>query len=1271
MSLHTMIHNLRHSQSGNVFFALFGAVALVGVVGASSMQIMKGPVRTMSEVTKRTVAENNMIASAKLALIAATSQADSGDCDADGFVEPIPFEAAGVGVPPGGGYLPAAIGAALNDPWDTRYGYCVWDHGAITAACGGGNFLAGENGATGYAIAIISAGPDRQFQTSCSAYPSVAALNKISGSDDIVLGYTYGEASALAGGLWTLKSGDADTAEIDRSLEVKDSGGNVTFALDAQSGLGDFIGLTTGSIAGRSGPLDITGGLKFESSGIALNGACTEDDAFAFDAATDMLVRCNGSVWVPSNGTDNLGNHEAEENIQLKGFWLSNDGGDEGLQVGDNGTVSSSSALNVGTDLHVAGASAVGATLTVTGATSLSTLGTSGLATLNSASVTQNAGIGGTLNVTGGTTLTSLTTTGAADLDSATIAKTLDVDGATTLSTLSASGLATLHSLSVTNNASVGGTLDMTAGKITNLLDPTLAQDAASKAYVDARVAAGTGFVETDPQVGTIQTGKWCIGNNDGSAIICDQNMPVPDDTLAGLSCSTGQVPAWNGTLWVCSEDAVGGNPSGIAGAVQFSGGSVFNSDASTFFWDNVNKRLGIGTSTPTAALQVAGNIVGGTFQAGNFVEVKKTNTQHIAFNGGAGTQWRIISTVNGTTNGNLVVQNTTDNFVNNFTNGLTLTSAGDVGMGASSPVSKLQVAGTVTATAFSGSGASLTNLNASNLSSGLVPTARLGTGTANATTYLRGDGTWAAAPSGADNLGNHTATQALAMGHYDITGVNQVIGGFGAVAVGGTLDWNHVSNARSGSGYSLLLGTATNGPGPNTYFYPFSFEYGTKDGSGQMTQFAIPYGETNHLNSGLFIRGRYSGTWTTWRKILTENVSGNVAVAGQVGASTFSGNGAALTNLNASNLATGTVGSARLGTGTANSTTYLRGDGTWAAVSGGDDLGNHTATQTVVLGTNWLNGDSGAEGLSVGTAGQVRIDQAGAGNTYDVWIQGGSGGSGTSRRLALLGTEAGMLYLNHGSEYASGVTIGGPIHISAGALTDNSILTADIAPLAVTNAEIANATIVATTKLSATGTKNSTTFLRGDNTWATIPSGADNLGNHTATQTLAMGAHAISSSNGTVIDANGGWHRSYGPTGWYNGTYGGGWYMTDSTYIRSYGSKQVLLDGNITAPAYLHSSDQRLKKDIATIVEPMRLIGQLRGVHYRWKADDKPAYGFIAQEVEKIMPDAVATNNEGIKAVEYDQMIGPLVEAVKAQQAEIDQLKSELHAIRGTLAEQ
>jgi Bacterial shufflon protein, N-terminal constant region len=50
------------------------------------------------------------------------------------------------------------------------------------------------------------------------------------------------------------------------------------------------------------------------------------------------------------------------------------------------------------------------------------------------------------------------------------------------------------------------------------------------------------------------------------------------------------------------------------------------------------------------------------------------------------------------------------------------------------------------------------------------------------------------------------------------------------------------------------------------------------------------------------------------------------------------------------------------------------------------------------------------------------------------------------------------------------------------------------------------------------------------------------------------------------VIDAGGGWHRTYGPTGWYNETYGGGWHMSDDTWIRSYGTKNVYCDKVIRA---------------------------------------------------------------------------------------------------------
>ena len=57
------------------------------------------------------------------------------------------------------------------------------------------------------------------------------------------------------------------------------------------------------------------------------------------------------------------------------------------------------------------------------------------------------------------------------------------------------------------------------------------------------------------------------------------------------------------------------------------------------------------------------------------------------------------------------------------------------------------------------------------------------------------------------------------------------------------------------------------------------------------------------------------------------------------------------------------------------------------------------------------------------------------------------------------------------------------------------------------------------------------------------------------------IGAGNDISASGAVYASN--WLRTYGDTGWYNQTYGGGWYMKDSTYIRNFNSKHLLLSGN------------------------------------------------------------------------------------------------------------
>jgi len=89
-------------------------------------------------------------------------------------------------------------------------------------------------------------------------------------------------------------------------------------------------------------------------------------------------------------------------------------------------------------------------------------------------------------------------------------------------------------------------------------------------------------------------------------------------------------------------------------------------------------------------------------------------------------------------------------------------------------------------------------------------------------------------------------------------------------------------------------------------------------------------------------------------------------------------------------------------------------------------------------------------------------------------------------------------------------------------------------------------------------------------------------------------------------------------------------------------------------------SSDQRIKTNIKTIDNALWKVQQLRGVYFTQIIEQTKNIGLIAQEVENIIPEVVSENpNNNIKAVAYGNLVGLLIEAIKEQQIQINEIKN------------
>jgi hypothetical protein len=280
------------------------------------------------------------------------------------------------------------------------------------------------------------------------------------------------------------------------------------------------------------------------------------------------------------------------------------------------------------------------------------------------------------------------------------------------------------------------------------------------------------------------------------------------------------------------------------------------------------------------------------------------------------------------------------------------------------------------------------------------------------------------------------------------------------------------------------------------------------------------------------------------------------LTVTGTASATTFSGSGASLTSLNASNLSSGTVPIARIDLNLLTTST-ADGDGDFFVVV--DSVGAEKKLTKANINISGFNNNSGFT-TNTGTVTSVGVT-AGSGLT----------GGGTV-------TTSGTVTLNVGA--------GTGIDVAADAIS------VDVSDF----------------------------MTNGVNNRVLTATGAD-----------AMNAEANMTFDGSTLAVTG----------------------------------AITATGDITA---FFTSDRNLKQNIVNIENSLDKVSKLNGVYYNWTKEalekhkhlvDEKEVGVIAQDVEAVLPELVATREDGSKAVRYERLCAVLIESIKELKKEIEELKT------------
>lgn len=180
------------------------------------------------------------------------------------------------------------------------------------------------------------------------------------------------------------------------------------------------------------------------------------------------------------------------------------------------------------------------------------------------------------------------------------------------------------------------------------------------------------------------------------------------------------------------------------------------------------------------------------------------------------------------------------------------------------------------------------------------------------------------------------------------------------------------------------------------------------------------------------------------------------------------------------------------------------------------------------------------------------------------------------------------------------------------------------------------------------------------------------------------IGHHNVTPYYGIGVEGRGGYIGVRGVSDLYSGN--GYRYGVYGYAYGGYTNWAGYFNGYVYATSYYNSSDKNLKNNIQTIPTALKKIMDLNGVTFEWKTESElenivkqtgkkdpfkmnlPVglqYGVVAQDVEKVLPELVNTDADGLKSVDYVKIIPVLIEAIKEQQKQIELLKGEVELLK------